>query len=202
MLWKIPLLTSLLFAAIYPLCFWISYKNPLTNKFHKFHLGLPNFVGGVVVVFILFMPGVPLYLKISALIWKALLLGISNYYWKRETANPFFISIPCVFGLVVFVFLLGELILAPLLQQKIIAVSYIPVINAMSILSGFVFCLSLFSMKNILLEPFSPMLIVGICYLVTIFYKSLKIFLENRVFSYKPFQLFASAFLIYVDLKF
>lgn len=39
--------------------------------------------------------------------------------------------------------------------------------------------LGLFLWKNLLLEPFSPMVIVGVCYFITIFYKSFSVFLEN-----------------------
>ncbi len=147
MLLKIPLLTGLLFAAIYPLSFWISHRNPLTNNFHKFHLGLPNFIGGVVVVALVFMHGIPLYIKIFTVIWKILLLAISNYYWKKETVNNFFITIPCVLGIVLFVFLQGEMISYSLLFQKLISANQIPIINFMSVLSGFIFCLALFSMN-------------------------------------------------------
>jgi len=84
MLTTISILTALAFVAIYPLCFWISYGNPLRDKFHKFHLGLPNTVGGVALVFIWLMD-VPLTLKVIVTVWKALFLATSRYYWKKDS---------------------------------------------------------------------------------------------------------------------
>ena len=50
MLTKIPLLTLLIFSVTYPLCFWLSARDPLKNKFHHFHIGLPNVTAGLCVV--------------------------------------------------------------------------------------------------------------------------------------------------------
>src|SRR3989338_7852156 len=98
MLITIPLLTALIFASIYPLCFWISARDPLKNDFHKFHLGLPNFVGGVAVVGVLLMD-VPLSLKVAAILWKALFIFLSYGYWKKGNVNPRMMTIPCVLGI-------------------------------------------------------------------------------------------------------
>jgi hypothetical protein len=102
MLFKITLLTSHILAVIYPLCFWISATDPLKNKFHKFHLGFPNTLGGVVLVVIL-VSDVPIEIKICAIVWKATFLAVSRFYWKKEYPNPKVILIPCVFGLINFV---------------------------------------------------------------------------------------------------
>jgi len=79
MLTTISLLTALAFAALYPLCFLVSIKDPLKNNFHKFHIGLPNTIGGVALVFVWLMD-FPLSLKIIVTIWKAVFLSVSGYF--------------------------------------------------------------------------------------------------------------------------
>ncbi len=134
MLVKITLLTSLLFAVLYPLCFWISGKDPLKNNFHKFHIGLPNVVGGITLIFILLMD-LPLSVKIAAVIWKVSLVSFSSYFWKKEYPKPLFMTIPSLLGLYAYAqmqtFLLGSNLL------QIIA----------AILGGLIFCASLFAMN-------------------------------------------------------
>lgn len=134
MIATVSLLTALAFAAIYPLCFWISYDKPLKDNFHKFHLGLPNVVGGVVLVFIWFMD-FPLSLKIIVTIWKAMFLFVSRYSWKKISPNPKLILIPCLVGIYAFI----------RLQTHIIGPGWA---NAsIGILSGMIFCCALYAMN-------------------------------------------------------
>ncbi len=144
MLITIPLLTALIFASIYPLCFWINWREPLKNDFHKFHIGLPNFVGGVAVVGLLFMD-VPLSLKAAAVLWKALFIFLSYLYWKKGTVNPRVITIPSVVGLGVFCLVLSHLVILPLSSQFI--ASSTAAIMGSAILGGFIFCLSFYTMN-------------------------------------------------------
>ena len=144
MLIIIPLLTTLIFASIYPLCFWISAHEPLRNDFHKFHIGLPNFLGGVAVVGLLFMH-VPLFIKIAAVLWKALFISCSYYYWKKGAVNPRVITIPCIVGLGVFFLVLSELVMIPLALQQINF--SIGVLMASSVLAGVVLCLAFYTMN-------------------------------------------------------
>jgi len=134
MLTQITLLTSLLFASIYPLCFWISYDDPLRNKFHKFHLGLPNVIGGVLLVFILLMD-FPWRIKIAIIIWKLTFFTISRLFWKKEYPNPAIVSIPCFIGIYTFIqmqtYFLGGGI------EKIL----------IGLLAGFIFSSALFAMN-------------------------------------------------------
>ncbi len=99
---QITLLTGILFISIYPLCFWISCDDPLQNKFHKFHLGLPNVVGGGVLVVILFM-NFPWNIKISIIAWKLVFFTASRFFWKKPYPNPFVVTIPCLIGIYTFV---------------------------------------------------------------------------------------------------
>ena len=144
MLITIPLLTAVIFASIYSLCFWISWREPLKNDFHKFHIGLPNFVGGVAVVGLLFMK-VPLFLKIAAVLWKALFISCSYYYWKKGTVNPRVITIPCVLGFGVFSLVLRELVILPLSLQQINPSLWSMMLSG--ILGGFILCLSFYTMN-------------------------------------------------------
>ena len=145
MLFLIPFLTALIVAAIYPLCFWISFKDPLRNDFHKFHVGLPNFVGGVAVITLLFME-IPLYVKIAALIWKAALLSISNYFWKKGRVDHRMITLPCILGMSVILLVLNELVVKPLLVSGQFNSSIIAFWGA-TLLGGFVLCSALFAMN-------------------------------------------------------
>lgn len=101
MLEKITLFTAMLFVAVYPLCFWISVDDPLKNKFHKFHLGLPNVVGGVLLVFVLIMD-LPLSIKITVAAWKLLFFTISRLEWKKEYPRAWLVSVPSLIGMSAF----------------------------------------------------------------------------------------------------
>ena len=130
----IPLLTCLIFAMIYPLCFWISFQDPLKNKFHKFHVGIANFVGGVAVVWALLID-ISFQSKCLILIWKAVLLSTSRYVWKKEYPNPLLMTVPCVIGLGVF----------SIVQKELVAPGW--PITFIGILAGVILCSSIFAMN-------------------------------------------------------
>jgi len=134
MIAPISLLTALAFAAIYPLCFWISYDKPLKNNFHKFHIGLPNVIGGVVLVFIWFMD-FPLSLKILVTLWKAIFISVSSYSWKKESPSPKLLLLPCLLGIYAFVSL----------QAHIIAPGWTTA--SIGILSAMIFCCAFYAMN-------------------------------------------------------
>jgi len=98
MLYKITVLTSLMFAAVYPLCFLISVKDPLVSGFHKFHTGLPVIVAGISVVF-LYSASIPQPLMNHFLLWFFILFILSLYYWGKESPNAFIMAIPCLIGI-------------------------------------------------------------------------------------------------------
>ena len=134
MLFKITILTSLIFAVIYPTCFLISAKDPLKDNFHKFHVGLPNTVGGVVLIFVL-ISSMPVEIKGWVVIWKILLLVSSRFYWKKQYPNPYVISFPTIIGLIAF----GRMH-AFLVNGSLEAI-------LISILGGFIFCSAFFTMN-------------------------------------------------------
>lgn len=110
MLTIIPFLSFLLFSVSYPLCFWLSYKDPLKKKFHHFHIGLPCVTAGLSILG-LFWLHLPIEVIIPALIWFILFLLLVYDYWNQETVNPIVVSVLCALGLKVYVashsFLLG-----------------------------------------------------------------------------------------------
>jgi len=134
MLTTISLLTALAFAALYPLCFLISIKDPLKNNFHKFHIGLPNTIGGVVLVFVWLMD-LPLSLKIIVTVWKAVFISVSSYSWKKEYPDPKLILLPCLFGIYAFTRVQAHMI------EPGWSVAFIGILN------GLIFCCALFAMN-------------------------------------------------------
>ena len=134
MLATISILTAFAFAAIYPLCFWLSADDPLRNNFHKFHIGLPNTIGGVVFIFVWLMD-IPLSLKILVTIWKTTFLSVSWFSWKKEFPSPRLLSLPSVLGIYAFIHL----------QAYLISPGW--TIAFMGVLGGLIFCSSLYAMN-------------------------------------------------------
>lgn len=108
MLILLTILTSLIFSVLYPLCFWISYKDPLKNNFHKFHIGLPNVIGGVTVVFLLFTD-IPLETKLVVLLWKGVFIVASRISWKKQYPDALWMSIPSLPGIYAFYRVMADL---------------------------------------------------------------------------------------------
>lgn len=135
MLIPLIVLTSLIFSVIYPLCFWISCKDPLKNNFHKFHIGLPNVVGGVTVVSLLFMD-IPLATKLVVLLWKGVFIAVSRISWKKQYPAALWMSIPSFPGIYAFYRVMTDLTGAG---------GAVPLIAW--ILGGCIFCSALFAMN-------------------------------------------------------
>lgn len=110
MLTAIPLLTLLMFSIAYPLCFWLSLRDPLKKNFHHFHIGLPNVTAGLT-VFGMFFLGMPNHILFKAYVWLGLFFLMTYVYWKKETVNPAIVTVVSLFGFIVYVkahiFLLG-----------------------------------------------------------------------------------------------
>ncbi len=135
MIIPLTVLTSFIFSVIYPLCFLISYKDPLKNNFHKFHIGLPNVVGGVTVVSLLFMD-IPLATKLVVLLWKAVFIAASRISWKKQYPDALWMSIPSLLGIHAFYRVMTDLTSAA---------GLIPLIAW--VLGGCIFCAALFAMN-------------------------------------------------------
>ncbi len=135
MIIPLTILTSFIFSVIYPLCFWISYKDPLKNNFHKFHIGLPNVIGGVTVVSLLFMD-IPLATKLVVLLWKGVFIAVSRISWKKQSPDVLGMSVPSLLGVYAFYHVMVDLSgtggVVPLIVW---------------LLGGFILCSALFAMN-------------------------------------------------------
>lgn len=98
MLINIVILAGLAFSVFYPLLFWRSIRRPWEGDAYKFHLALPNTVGGVTVIALMLMP-IPWGVKGVVLFWKAVLVGTSRYFWKKGNPDPKWMTVPCVTGI-------------------------------------------------------------------------------------------------------
>src|SRR3990167_581981 len=99
MLIPISILTCLIFCTLYPLNFWLVQGHPIDAGFRKFNLGLVNVVGGLTLVAILLLP-FPIEIKIITALWKASLLSVSSYSWKKERVNPLLLSAASMGGII------------------------------------------------------------------------------------------------------
>src|SRR6185436_4811721 len=102
MLSKITLLTAMIIGVLYPLCFWISAKDPLKNNFHRFHIGLPCVVAGFSTFPLLFYPSKTEFVVTAYALWAVLLLIVCAFYWNKPTVNPFVVTLPCLLGIFLF----------------------------------------------------------------------------------------------------
>lgn len=135
MLFKISLLTALLFSTIYPLCFWVSVDNPLKNNFHRFHLGVACVAAGLSALTFYFSPIAGFEHKVFLFLWALILLCTSGYYYQKPAVNPSVMSLPC---------LLGILVTLQILRTW----SFLNFWSiALILLGGIIFCASLFAMN-------------------------------------------------------
>lgn len=133
MLTTIFVFTCLSFSAVYPLAFWLVRGHPINEGFRKFNLGLTNLIGGFGLVLLIFM-NVPLSVKALALLWKASLISVSAYSWKKEEINTWLMSFPSVLGIMA----------CAAFQKEFISVNLESL--AVVVLGGIILCVSLFAM--------------------------------------------------------
>ena len=136
MLSKITILSCVLFAATYPMCFWISANNPLRQNFHRFHLGLPTLVAGIVAV-LLIPSTIDDFVKVWLVGWAGALLWVTFTSWKKESPNIFWVTLVCLIGLVTLVVIWEDIIGKGMETSAI----------AMAILGGLIFSCSLYAMN-------------------------------------------------------
>ena len=134
MLVTITLLTAVSFAAIYPLCFWLSFRDPLKNNFHRFHLGLPAIIASVTTIFLV-TKNIPSDIQFTFCVWTVILILRTYYYWHKEFVDARIITIPCLIGLYGLIHLESFLIIPHV------------ALHTASILSGAILCSSLYAMN-------------------------------------------------------
>lgn len=135
MLFKISLLTSLLFCALYPLTFWISAQDPLKNNFHRFHLGLPCVVLGVSALIFWFSPISNPDHKIRLACWFMALMLITSFYWTKPSVNPVILTVPSLAGIIIIFKILSLWTSLNLLNTPL------------TIISGAIFAIALYTMN-------------------------------------------------------
>ncbi len=134
MLVKIPLLSLLLFGITYPLCFWLSFRDPIQHHFHRFHLGCPALVGGLAVGWIWFLP-LSQPLKNFGLIWLMLFFFLTAFYWKKTKVNLWIISFLVLYGIKLYANLCGQWL------------AFHPVEIAVSLLDGLIVSATFYAMN-------------------------------------------------------
>jgi len=136
MLTTITLITSLSIGIFYPLCFLIHSHSPLKQGFHRFHLGMPLVIGGVVLVYLL-TSQMTLFTKSLLMIWFFLSALFACHYWKKEFPQSLVVAIPALFGFFAFASTHCELLPHLALNKSAVLIN---------ILAGLILCATLHSM--------------------------------------------------------
>ncbi len=110
MLIKIPLLSFLIFGITYPLCFWLTAKDPIKNNFHRFHIACPLIIAGLAIICLWGLPLEQTLKNLSGL-WFVAFFLLTGFYWNKETVSPLAVSVIVLWGLklfeVVYIHLVG-----------------------------------------------------------------------------------------------
>lgn len=109
MIIKIIYLTALSLTIFYPYCFLLNLNEPLKQKFHHFHIGLPIVIGGVLCFFIM-NEGFSQISKLFYCIWLLILIIIGIYSWNKEYLEARLTFTVNAIGLVVYAALLDQLL--------------------------------------------------------------------------------------------
>ncbi len=109
MLIKIPLLTFFIFGVTYPLCFWLTARDPIKHNFHRFHLGCPVLIAGLAIVGLWVLP-IANSLKNTTGLWLFSALLMTAFFWNKEKVNLWLITALCLWGIKLFADVYGKLI--------------------------------------------------------------------------------------------
>jgi hypothetical protein len=109
MLITLSFLSFFVFGVTYPLCFWISRKDPIKNNFLRFHLGCPVFLAGLAIIGSYFLP-VDGELKIMAWGWLIIALFVTAYFWNKEAVHLGVVTALSGWGIVLFALFYATLV--------------------------------------------------------------------------------------------
>ena len=109
MLVKLSFLSFLCFGVLYPLCFWISYKDPIKNNFLRFHLGCPIFLAGLAIIGSFFIP-VDHILRMWACGWLFFGLVLCAYFWNKQTVHLGLVTLLCLAGVTLYILFYTHLV--------------------------------------------------------------------------------------------
>jgi len=134
MIAKITLLTCLSLSIFYPFCFLLNVNEPLKQKFHHFHIGMPIVTGGVLAFFI----GNADYSTVSKLLfftWYISLFLVGIFNWKKDYLDARLTFTANVIGLLAFASIISEVVGGGFLKFII------------STISALIYCASLYAMN-------------------------------------------------------
>jgi len=129
----ISIITFLLFGILYPLFLWVIDLKNIGHGFFRFNLGLAVVISSISVIF-LWLIEMPLNTRIASSLWLLSSLTVLWFYWDRKNINLWVLSVPSVFGALVYRQVTSDLIS-----------SQLPLLGA-SLLGGSIVCGALFSM--------------------------------------------------------
>ncbi len=108
MLIQIPLLSFILFGVTYPLCFWLTAKNPIGHNFQRFHLACPVIIAGIGVMMVCTLP-FTMPLKIASVLWVLAALIVTGIFWSKEEVHTLTITLLSLWGMALLVAVYQEL---------------------------------------------------------------------------------------------
>ncbi len=129
----ITTLIGLSFGAVYPLCLWCNRKAEIP-RFYYLHL-LAAAGSGLLGVSLLWYFEVGLQLLLSGLVWLVALSAITAFYWGRSRIQIAVISIPSVFGLIVY-YQVAEILIFPSLTVFLVQIIGMALVGLAVILTG------------------------------------------------------------------
>lgn len=97
MYFKICVLILLNFCIYYPLCFWLSNKRDMRDRFSRFHIGMINVISGSLLIALFFM-GLSWRTIALAFLWKGVLFYFSRKSWRKSYPNKIPMTFTCVLG--------------------------------------------------------------------------------------------------------
>lgn len=80
-------LSALLFAALYPLFSWMTYRQTLIPSFYQFNHGLCAFCVAMVLTFLALFPNLP-FSAAALAIWLGAILAVTAWHWGRDYVTP------------------------------------------------------------------------------------------------------------------
>jgi hypothetical protein len=134
MLIKLSFLSFLAFGVTYPLCFWISCKDPIKNNFLRFHLGCPVFLGGLALVGAYFLPVDP-HLKYLGWTWLACALAVTGFFWNKDSVHLGVVTLLSLWGMNLYASFYSALVSSHLQEVGV------------SLLSGFILSAAFYAMN-------------------------------------------------------
>lgn len=108
MLFHLILSSCISFGTIYPLLCWTHYGVPVMTSFQRFNFCLTLFAVSVALPCFVMMEGLSVSTGLT-FAWLIVLLVVCAVYWNRDAIHEWVVSIPSIFGAILFVRLAPDL---------------------------------------------------------------------------------------------